>query len=508
MATNSNSAEERSRPAVGALRHRVFGGLLWTLSGTGFHGAAQFITVVVISRLLTPAEVGVASAVTIIVWFAQTFSQLGVGPGIVQRPILTDRYIATGLSLALLFGIGTGAVIFLGAGPFATVLKLPASADLIRIIALVFPIVALSTVSESLLQRNMRFKALMFIDAIGYGLGYGVTAVLLAAAGAGPWYIVGAQLAQAVLRTVLLAFAARHRWSFAFHRTEARRLLSYGTAISLGKIGHFMGTQGDNMIVARFLGAADLGFYGRAFQFVTLPANLLGGALDRVLFPAIGSIQDNPVRMARAYMRSVAVAAMVMLPMSSVLGVAAPEIIVLTLGPRWEPVIVPFQILVCSLVFRTSARLSDSLARATGVVYQRAWRQWIYAAAVVAGAYVGRSEGLWGVSAGVVLAAILNFSMMLKLSVRSLELSWTTVSQVYLRHFAIAAGMTTAALVAADLARQSGLPDVLTIVAITIAAGFAWVVLLKLFPRLFGDDLSWAIDLVRQRRSSRSRSDR
>lgn len=506
MAEGPNAPEARPPLASGTLRHRVFGGLLWALSGAGIHGAVQFVTVVVISRLLTPAEVGVASAVMIVVWFAQTFAQLGVGPGIVQRPVLTPRYIATGLSLALFFGLSTGAVIFLAADRIAAVLRIPAAADLISAMAFIFPIIALSTVSDSLLQRNMRFRALVLIDITCYGLGYGVTAVALAALGFGPWFVVGGQFTQFAMRAVLLGVAARHRWSLGFHRSEARDLLNYGAAFSLGKVGHFAATQGDNFIVARFLGVADLAYYNRAFQFVTLPANLLGGALDRVMFPAMGSIQDNPARMGKAYMRSIAVAAMVMLPVSIALAIAAPELIVLALGPPWAPVVLPFQILVCSLVFRTSSRLSDSLARASGIVYQRAWRQWIYAAAVVIGAYIGRTQGLVGVSIGTVMATVLNFVLMLRLSVRWLGISWPTVLQVYARHFAVAFGMTVATIAAADVVRQWALPDPVVILAIFAASGLSWLLLLKVFPRLIGDDVDWAIDLVRQQLKCRSRT--
>lgn len=308
------------------------------------------------------------------------------------------------------------------------------------------------------------------------------------------------------MRAVLLGLFARHRWSLGFHRSEARDLLNYGAAFSLGKVGHFAATQGDNFIVARFLGVADLAFYSRAFQFVTLPANLLGGALDRVMFPVMGSIQDNPSRMTKAYMRSIAVAAMVMLPLSIALAIAAPELIVIALGPPWTPVVLPFQILVCSLVFRTSSRLSDSLARASGIVYQRAWRQWIYAVAVVIGAYIGRTQGLVGVSIGTVMATVLNFVLMLRLSVRWLGIPWPMVVQVYARHFAMALGMTVVTIAAADVARQWGLPDPVVILAIAAAAGLSWVLLLKAFPRLIGEDVDWAIDLVRQQLKGRSRA--
>jgi hypothetical protein len=103
------------------------------------------------------------------------------------------------------------------------------------------------------------------------------------------------------------------------------------------------------------------------------------------------------------------------------------------------------------------------------------------------------------VSAGVALAAVLNFLLMLRLSVRSLGLSWSAVSGLYLRHLAIGAGVTWAAMAAAGAARHAGLPGVLVVLAIAAAAATAWAALVSAFPRLITDDLRWTVDLVRHR---------
>ena len=64
-------------------------------------------------------------------------------------------------------------------------------------------------------------------------------------------------------------------------------------------------------------------------------------------------------------------------------------------------VVVPFRILALGMLFRTSYKMSDSLARATGSVYRRAWRQGIYAALVFGGAWVGQFWGVAGVAYGI-----------------------------------------------------------------------------------------------------------
>ena len=106
--------------------------------------------------------------------------------------------------------------------------------------------------------------------------------------------------------------------------------------------------------------------------------------------------------------------------------ILAPEVIHLLLGGghKWDDVVVPFQIFAAGLIFRTSYKISDSLARAMGTVYKRAWRQAVYAVAVVVGALIGTAFGLVWVAVGVTGAIVLNYVLMADLSLRTAPIGW------------------------------------------------------------------------------------
>jgi hypothetical protein len=162
--------------------------------------------------------------------------------------------------------------------------------------------------------------------------------------------------------------------------------------------------RADQLVVGRWLGAEALGIYGRAYCFVGMPANLFGTVVDRVIFPAMAVVQDRQ-KLAEAYSRAVGLVALTTIPLSAVLFALAPEIVRILLGPHWDSVVTPFRILVTVLIFRTSYKMSDSLARATGAVYRRAWRQWLYAGAVFLGAWLGQ---FWGTAGVAGVAALCN----------------------------------------------------------------------------------------------------
>src|SRR5699024_1304583 len=108
-------------------------------------------------------------------------------------------------------------------------------------------------------------------------------------------------------------------------------------------------------------------------------ANLIGKVLEKVLFPVISKVQSNIDRVSYIYGEGIRVTTTAMLPMSIFLFLQSENIILLLFGENWLALNQPFKILALSLLFRSSYKISDSLAKSLGAVYMRALIKWIYA---------------------------------------------------------------------------------------------------------------------------------
>src|SRR5262249_24594443 len=202
-------------------------------------------------------------------------------------------------------------------------------------------------------------------------------------------------------------------------------------------------------------------------------------------------VQGQPERLAGAYRRGVRLIARVILAASAVLVVLAPEVIQLLLGPEWHAVTLPLQILSVGMLFRAGCKMSDSLARAIGAVYRRAWRQAIYAAAVVAGACVGQLWGLPGVALALPATLALNFFLLGHPSLLLAGVTWRTFAVAHLPGLALAALVSLPVAAAAEVLRASGSSPVLVLIA-SAAVGFLALVPAACIPRLFlGQDGRW-----------------
>jgi O-antigen/teichoic acid export membrane protein len=457
-----------------SLTRRAVGGMAWVAWGSGAIAVLKVLVLVLLTRLLSAADFGVVSAALVVITFSLNFSQLGLGPALVQRPTLEPRHISTAFLASTGLGLLVAAMVWLAAPLVAEFFRMDHLTPVVRALALVFPITGISTVPESLLQRELRFRLLSNRDIVAYGLGYGAVGISLALLGWGVWALVAAQLTQVVVRAVILLRAAppmlraRPTWA------SFLELMGYGAGQSVARIGVIVANQADNLVVGRWLGAVALGQYSRAYQLMSVPTTLLGDVLDKVLFPTMARVQDDLRRLGSAYMQGTAFIALVTLPIGVVAAVLAPELVAVAFGARWQGLVAPFQVLSLGMMFRTSYRMSDSLSRATGRVYRRAWRQGFYAAVVFLGAWVGQYRGLTGVAAGVLVALFLNYLLMAQLSLAVVRLSWLRFVQAQLPAvwLTIVVGAATMATTAGT--RHFGLPPLAgLVIGALVAAGTA-----------------------------------
>jgi O-antigen/teichoic acid export membrane protein len=446
-----------------ALSGHAVNGLGWSGLGYVTQGVGQILVLAVLARYVSAADFGVLSATLIVIGVGKLFTQSVVGPAIVQRPGLERRHKVTAFWLAIGSGLTMAAAVVLLAPVVARLFHFDGLQTVLVVLSLSFVLQAPSVVSEALMQRELAFRRLAMADVVSFLVGYCFVGVVLAVAGAGVWALVAANLAQAGLDSLTLITLRRPTVAFEFDRRAANEILHYGAGFTAGKVFNYTAGQGDYFVIARTMTVSDLGYYSRAYQLVAMPAMLLGQVMDRVLFPVMSSLQDDRPRLAEAYRKGISVIATIMSPLSILIVVLAPEIIRVLLGPDWGPVVAPLQVLALGLVCRTGYKISDSLARSTGTVYKRAWRQAIYAGLVVGGALVGKRWGITGVAWGVLLAIVVNYLAMGALSMATVGLTWARFLSAHMRGLMLGLVTAVCTITSARILRSAGVGDLMVL---------------------------------------------
>lgn len=483
-------------PKAKNLTSRSLGAVLWLISGTGLKILIQLVQTIILARLLTPKDFGLMGAALIIVKFIEQYP-IGIGPAIVQLPTLETRHLRTGFTLSLILGLLIGAILWLLAPLFSILVANEQTIPILRFIAFTFPVRSIGTVAEALMERELKFRWLSAIQVFSYAIGYGIVGITLALLNFGVWALVYAYTVQIILRSLLPMLLQAHPKLPLLEPKATKTLLSLSGGFMITNFLEYLALQGDYIIVSRGLGLEALGLYTKAYHLMNLPAATMGQALNRVLFATLAKVQNERERLIRAYRRNVAIVALTILPLSLVMCVLAPEIILVLLGSQWTEVILPFQILALGTFFRFGDKVTSSVARSSGQLYRMAWLKFIYAILIATGAILGLSYGIPGVTLGVTVALILQYLLLTQLAVNLTHIGWKSL---ILSHFNALPITTVTGLLVwsnATIWRKLELSNFgVLFLSVSITSGLV-LLLISFKPKLFlGEDGKWWLKTV------------
>lgn len=461
-------------PASNSLSRKTFSGLLWLSSGALAAILCRFPITIILSRLLSPGDFGLIAAAAIVLGIGDLLGSVGLGPALVRRPDLRDEHLMAAFTISCGLGVVLSGATFLASSWLEAAFDLPGLGALLRVLCFVSAIRALSVVAESLLRRELRFKAIALAELAAYLLAYGAVAMPLAALGFGVTALVSGMLAEATLRTSILCLVRPHPvrpsgWS------GARELARDSLGFTASQIFSYVALRVDNVIVGRFLGASALGLYTRAYGLMTLPVSLAGSVLNRVLLGPLAQLQQDPERLRNVFCRGVALLSLILLPASALLMVLARETIAVLLGDRWLAAGLPLAILAPAMYLRTAYKISGTLADATGNAHRNARLQLGYAVLVALGAGLGARAGIEGVAGGVALAILVQFLLLSRLALQICGLRWRDFARLHARGLVLAAAMVLACGCTAELLRAHAVAPLVTLLVASAAGSLAAV---------------------------------
>ncbi len=373
--------------ANSSLRQQAVRGIGWTATAQFGRQLVQFIILALLGRLLTTADFGLLGMTAVFVGFANLFGEMGFTAALIQRQELDHRHLTSVFWLNLAGGVLMALLMALGAPLISLLYQEPRLTSITLLISLTFPISALGLVHRAILTREMRFRALGMAELVAV-FGSGLVALGLALNQFGVWSLVWQTITLTLLTTLLLWGMTRWRPTGGFSWEAVQELWGYSSNLLGFQAFNYWARNGDNFLVGRFLGADALGLYTRAYITMLLPVNQVVGILGRVLFPTLAKVQNDPQRVKRIYLQTLASIALIAFPMMLGLIVVTYNFVLVVFGAQWLPMVRTLQIL-------SGVGLLQSVGATTGWLYQSQ----------------GRTDLMfkWGIAAG--SASLVSFAL-------------------------------------------------------------------------------------------------
>jgi len=349
-------------PVLAGLKRATVSATAWTAGSTVSQQLIQLAFSAVLGRLLLPREYGLVAMIVVFTGFASLFVDSGFGAALVQRKEITAAHLSTAFWANLGAGVAVSAVVA-GISPLvARFYGQPQLKVLMAVAGIDFVVVALKITQLALLERRMLYRRLAVIDNVSLALA-GAAAISCAVAGLGVWSLIVFTFVSDGVDSFLLWVLSDWRPSFSFDRGALRDLWSYGGNMLASTTLNYWFRNLDNLLIGRFVGAAALGLYSRAYNLALLQLRNVSFAAGRPLFPALSRLQDEPARFRHAYLRAISIIALVTFPIATGFLVAARPLVVTLFGARWAGVAPLVQILGVAAVVQ-------SIGTSSGLIYQ------------------------------------------------------------------------------------------------------------------------------------------
>ena len=323
-----------STPSWGQSTRR---GLLWSAASLLGNKAVNFVSVMVLTRLLTPSEFGVVAAIVVFLSFVELGSDLGMKATVIyeQEQGVSAR-VQSAFTLNVIITVTLTGVAILCAPLVAGFFGAEDQTELFRLGALSLLFVGLGNIHDALLIRGMDFKRRTIPQIVRAAVRAGIS-IGLALAGFGAESLVIGMLVGSAAWTLTQWILSPLRPTFELDLQVVRGMASYGGAAALLEVLAVANNRADAAIVGRVLGERALGLYTIAFRVPELAIETIAWNTSQVAFPALSRKRAiDRGDLARSTLRLLRFQALYALPVAAGLVTVATPLIVVLFSSQWS----------------------------------------------------------------------------------------------------------------------------------------------------------------------------
>ena len=281
-----------------------------------------------------------------------------------------------------------------------------------------------NAVPNNILYRQQRFKLITIISLCTQFVG-GVISIAMAFHGCGPISLVLPSAIISIPTMFVLRYITNVHFVWRIDWAPLKRIFSFSVFQFLANIMGYFSRNMDSMLVGKYMGMKQLGYYNKSYNLQLMPLQYISGVLIPVMLPVFSKYQDDINYIQQKYTQILRFFAFVGVPLCALLYFCADELILLFFGDQWEQSVPCFKIIALSIPFQIQGRSSGSIFQATGHTKAMFWNSFIGAFFTLGSFAVGviifgTIEALaWGYTAAMIITTFICFYIMYTYALKS-----------------------------------------------------------------------------------------
>lgn len=324
------STMEATSPPEGVAARTVAAGL-WTIAGRLLSRGMDFLTLIILARLLLPADFGLVAMAMTVLFVVEAVLELPLAQALIRIPSPTPRMFETAFTLGVLRAVAVAVIMTAAAWPISIFYREPALVSLICVLSLAPMCRGLISPRMVMFMQALDFRREAMLEIVGKGASL-IIAVAAATATHSYWSIALGTITTPVTMCVMSYIFAPMvpRLTLA----EWPRFRSLVGWTSLAQLVMAINWQLDRILLGNLVGLKPFGQYAVTSNLADLPVQTVSQPLVRPLLAAFSpKLADASVGV--AYLRVNNAICYLVGPIYLCLSVMAGPVLLLTFGQKW-----------------------------------------------------------------------------------------------------------------------------------------------------------------------------
>jgi len=346
-------------------KQQTIKGMMWSFIEKFGSLLFQFISNIVLARLLMPSDFGLIGLIMVFIAICNTIVEGGFGSALVQKQNVNQKDFSTIFILNIIFSITLFILLFFTAPVISIYFKESLLKNVLRVLGLVLVFNALSIVQYSQLIRNVNFKLIAKINLLSSVIASSIS-IIAALLGLGVWSLVIQLLGLSFFKTLFLWIWNSWKPQLLFDKTSAKELLGFGSKLLISGLVDTIYVNIYTVIIGKKYSQADLGFYTQAKKMQDVPTNTISGVINQVTFPIFSKYQDDLDFLKSGLRKSLTLLAFISIPILTLLALIASPLFNILLTEKWNESVLYFQLFCFSGMLLTTHTINLNILKARG----------------------------------------------------------------------------------------------------------------------------------------------
>jgi len=287
-----------------------------------------------LARLLDPQAFGLFSLTAITLGITESLTQTGINVTILQSKDSIKSFIDTAWVVAIIRGFIIGSIMLLMGIFMQQYYQEPQLLVLIAVAALIPIIKGFINPYIVVLHKEMRFFqdslyrfSLIFVESLA--------AIILGFLTHSVWALILALIIGAIYEVIVSFVFFKLKPKFAYLPSKGKSILQNAKWLSVSTVLNYLNERADDFVLGKMFGTHSLGIYSNAYSLGHKPNYDFSKSAHHSTLPAFTQLVDSPLRLQRAFYRSL-FALIALISFASLPLILFPGLLIeLVLGDQW-----------------------------------------------------------------------------------------------------------------------------------------------------------------------------